>query len=155
LKHYLLSVFFIVTLAACGPKVIFDEHKDISTPWKYQDAIQYNYEIVDTSLAYDLSLIVKHAIDFSYENLYIKTTTTFPDGKMVLNPVSLQLSDPSGNWIGDCNSQSCKTNIEIFSGAHFKNAGKYGLSIEQFSRDEQLSGIQGFQLKITEHQSQH
>ena len=74
---------------------------------------------------------------------------------MVLNPVSLQLSDPSGNWIGDCNSQSCKTNIEIFSGAHFKNAGKYGLSIEQFSRDEQLSGIQGFQLKITEHQSQH
>lgn len=154
LKQYLLSVIIIATTAACGPKVIFDENRDVSDPWKYQNTIEYAYEIIDTTLAYDLQLIVKHSTEFSFENLYIKTTTTFPDGKSVTNPVSLQLADPNGNWIGDCSGRACKTNIEIFSGAHFKNAGKYGLSIQQFSRNEQLSGIQGFQLKITEHQSQ-
>ena len=139
---------------SCGPKVIFSDKQEIADRWTYNSPVTFTYEIADTVKSYNLQLIVDHNKDFKYENLYINATTVFPDGKKITNPVSLQLTNPDGEWIGNCFGDQCSLTIDILSGAFYKSAGKYSLEIEQYSRAEILEGIKAIELKIIEHQSQ-
>lgn len=106
--------------------------------------------IEDTLKPYDLQLIVGHKSDFSFENLYINATTVFPEGDKTTYPVSLQLTDGSGDWLGQCSGDNCITKIEISPGAYYKKIGKYQIIIEQFSRKSSLEGINDLTLKISE-----
>ena len=72
----------------------------------------------------------------------------------ITNPVSLQMTNPESEWIGNCSGDQCTLSIDILSGAFYKSIGKYSLIIEQFSRSEILEGIKAIELKIIEHQSQ-
>jgi gliding motility-associated lipoprotein GldH len=140
-------------MISCGPTVIYDQTETIEKPWDYFSPITFEYNISDTLMPYDLQLIVDHTSSFTYENLYINATTIFPDGNKTSHPVSLQLANASGDWLGDCSGDKCETAIEISSSAYFKKVGKYKLIIEQFSRNSGLEGINKFTLKIIEHQN--
>ena len=141
-------------MMSCGPKVIFSDKQEIADKWTYASPNTFTYEIEDTLKSYDLQLIVDHNKDFKYENLYINASTVFPDGKKITNPVSLQMTNPESEWIGNCSGDQCTLSIDILSGAFYKSIGKYSLIIEQFSRSEILEGIKAIELKIIEHQSQ-
>ncbi len=140
-------------MTSCGPKVIYDQKVEVKNPWQYSSPATFEYEVLDTTISYDLQLDVTHTIDFSFENLYINATTVFPDGKKSTHPVSLQFANESGDWIGNCTGESCNIMIDISSGSFFKTVGKYGLNIEQYSRKDGLEGIKSLTLKITEHQN--
>lgn len=152
LVKYLFFVLFFVMLYACGPKTIFDQNEDVPNPWSYADKISFEYEVQDTSVAYDLLLSINHEIDFSFENLYLNITTVFPDGEKITNPVSFQLSDSQTNWIGDCGNKNCDIEIEMSTKAYYKKKGKYTLIFEQHSRKDNLEGINSLTVKIQEHE---
>jgi len=149
-SKYIIGIVTIVILASCGPKVVFEKTEIIKNPWDYFSPVTFEYVITDTLVPYDLQLIIGHSSDFTYENLYINATTIFPDDKKTAHPVSLQLTNETGNWLGDCAGDNCKTKIEISPGAYYKKTGKYRLIIEQYSRKSSLEGINNLTLKITE-----
>lgn len=149
-KIPVVGLLFFVFLSSCGPKVIFQEKTNLEDLWLHIDKIRFDYEVSDISRPYDLLLNVTHDDDFSYENLYINVTTVFPDGKNTVNPVSLQLADYNGDWLGDCDGKSCVLSIEISTKAYFEKSGKYSLQLEQYSRKDSLRGIRLLELKILE-----
>ena len=135
-------------VCSCGGKVIYQETIDISDPWSKTDSISFQYDIVDTLVPYDLILKVEHSPSFGYENLYLMVNTKFPDGQIKRGPLSLQLANNNGSWIGDCNDESCTIKIHLSSIAYFKTPGLYTLSFAQFSRESQLSGIKKLTLSV-------
>lgn len=135
---------------SCGPKVIFDQKVSIPGLWLYDNNIKFDFEVNDETKKYDLILILSHSDVFSYENLYINATTIFPDGTKTTNPVSLQLADENGEWLGDCSGNNCTISLEMSSAAYFKEVGKYSIILDQFSRNDNLDGISAIELKVVE-----
>lgn len=149
--HFFILLFFLLSLAACGPKYAINKKYDITGgTWTYADSIRFAFDIADTLSLYDLSLGVKHSTSFGYQNLYARISTQFPDGTRLSKPLSLELADKAGIWQGDCNSKTCTIEIPIQEGAYFNQPGKYVITIEQFMRDSVVNGVQSVTLKVAE-----
>lgn len=154
MKHLVIFSILLLNLSSCGPNVIFDQKESISDPWPYDDIKKFDFEITDNAKTYDLILILTHSDVFSYENIYLNATTIFPDGSKTTNPVSLQLADKNGGWIGDCTGDNCSIPIEMSSASYFKSNGKYSIILEQYSRKDSLEGISAIELKVLESQKE-
>lgn len=151
LKYLITALVISLYLVSCGPKVIYTHKVDIKQPWDYFSPVTFEYEITDTIEAYDLQLSVVHADNFTFENMYVNATTIFPDGKKITRPVSLQLANSNGDWLGTCSGDHCTIQIPISTGAYYKSTGKYSLIFDQYSRKGNLEGIQSLEMEITAH----
>ena len=142
--------FCLLSHWACNNGTLYEETKTIPAPWKYADKVAFDYEVKDTTKAYDLLVNISHTDNFAYENIYMMITTIFPGGDSTRNPLSLQLAGPDGQWQGSCSGQTCELLIPVSSGAYFKKPGTYSLIFEQYSREEGLTGIEQLGLTISE-----
>ncbi len=148
LKIKQLYILLCLGMMSCSQDVIYEHQEKINTPWKYGDQLKFEYEVTDTVPAYDMIITIGHQSSFSYENIYLNTTTIFPDGRSITHPVSFQLADDKGDWTGSCAGDDCSIDIEMSSGAFFKSPGKYQLIFDQYSRDDSLSGIQSIAIIV-------
>lgn len=144
-------LFAICTLFffACGNDYSFE--KTINIPdasWSYENVLPFEFEVTDTTKAYQILLEVEHAGDFGFQNCYVQITTRFPNGEEKKQPVSLELAAQSGIWTGDCSGNDCTIEIPLQAKARFKQPGKHSITVEQFMRVNPLPGIKAVSLKI-------
>ena len=138
-------------LFACGPTVIYDQQKEMpETGWAYQDTARYDFSIPATDQAYDLVLNLEYGTAFPYQNFYVKIHTGFPSGKRTTEEVSLQLAGDFGAWLGDCGGEVCDQEITILRNAKFAETGEYYLTVEQYTREPVLGGIDALGLAVRE-----
>ena len=98
-------------------------------------------DAADTTTVYHLDLVVGHEETFGFQNLYIKTTTTFPSGKEVVSVTSLELLDEEGNWAGDLGENCCKVQLPLQKRFTFPEVGQYTWSVEPWMRMDTIKGI--------------
>lgn len=145
------ALLFVVILSSCGNNksyilegtTTFDE-----STWVQADTLDYNVNISDTTTRYNIGMTLKHNKDYTYQNIYLMIYTTFPDGKRYSKQVNIDIADKTGKWYSDCSGNTCTVEIDIQREAIFNQAGKYTFTIEQFTRDEQLSNIQSISFYI-------
>ena len=142
------SLLASLALVACGPDVIYERDVPLPGTWTYADSVSFAYDIPDTSRAYDLQLSLKHTDAFATQNLYARFVTVYPDGRRQSEPVSLELADQAGRWLGDCSGAACELRIPLQDSTRFPLPGTYGLVVHQYMRDEALDGIDGVGLRI-------
>ncbi|MBK8562024.1 MAG: gliding motility lipoprotein GldH [Saprospiraceae bacterium] len=136
-------------LTACNNDLIFDESKDIpNATWSYDAPVGFDFEVQDTTKAYQVLLEVAHAGDFGYQNCYVQITTRFPNGEEKKQTVSLELAAQSGIWNGECSGNECTIEILLQAKAKFKAPGKHSIIVEQFMRVNPLPGIEAIGLII-------
>ena len=145
----MLGVMALLLLSACGPAVVYDEEVALPGQWTYADSAVFAYEIADTSLRYDLQLSLKHTDAFPTQNLYARFVTAYPNGLRESQPVSLELADKYGRWLGDCGGERCTLTVPIQRGAQYPEPGRYGLILHQYGRTEALNGVEGVGLSVT------
>jgi gliding motility-associated lipoprotein GldH len=141
-----------VGITACKDNLLIDEKKDIpNLEWTYRDSLSYTFLISDTTKIYNMSLNIEHSPEYSWQNLYVRVHTTFPNGKRLSKNVSLDLADKSGKWLGDCNSKACHTAIALQPNAFFTPAGKYIVTVAQHTRQDSIRGVYsvGFSIEDT------
>ena len=137
-------------LCSCGPRVIHSDKLDIGKQWSYGNTLISEYTAQDTSSKYDLALKLIHTKEFEYQNVYLNVATSFPDGVKTTNPLSLDLSTKTGNWLGKCNSKDCEITFSFQDNFSFKTLGKHKFEIGQYSREDQLEGISEIELILFE-----
>lgn len=141
LSFLLFSIFLFIW--SCGPNIVTSESQSFGeSGWPYQDTLHVKLDIQDTSKIYNLFLDIQHSIEFSYQNFYVNIYTSFPDGQRIKELVSLELMDEQSIWLGDCNTNSCTLRIPIQQGAFFNQLGPHQITIEQYSRQNPLPGIE-------------
>lgn len=145
----LLALLFLAALSGCRSDVVFEAQKDIPNGrWMYSDTMEYRFDIADTSLVYNMYLDIAHADTFAYQNLYVKLTTIFPDGKRLKKTLSLDLFDAKGNPIGKKSGNGITQHLLLQENTFFNKAGQYGLTVEQNMRRDSLPGISRLGLSI-------
>lgn len=149
--YILLTCTILTCLMSCTETPFFEKQVDIpSSIWSYGNKPVYEVSIVDTANHYDLFLEVDHSIDFSFQNLYIKITTGFPKIEDKTEQLSIDLANKKGEWKGSCNNNDCVAKVYLLEGFKFADAGNYTFTLEQFSRQEKLEGINSLNLQIFE-----
>ena len=140
---------FLLSLSACGPDITYQDSKEIGAAgWSYADSVSFEFPVTDTTDRYDLVLSVTHGADFPYQNFYTRISTHLPDGTVLTQPLSLQLSDKFGAWFGDCSGGSCTTDISLQEGAKFTELGDHRLVVAQYSREDPLPNVTGLAFRI-------
>jgi gliding motility-associated lipoprotein GldH len=149
IHHYVfMSVIFV--LSSCGPKVIYES--GVTFPdqiWTYQDSIAFTFTPEKAETAYDLVLSVNHAIDFTWENVYIEIHTINEADQRTVQPLSINLSNGFGQWKGECGGDNCEIDI-LLATRRYKNLFEQRLVFYQHSREEALEGINQLSFKIVE-----
>ena len=128
---------------ACADGYLYEAEKKIANEkWAYADTLDFVVPVADTTQLYNLYIAFTHADTFSSQNVYVKLYTRFPDGKRVQRIRSFDLFDAQGNPNGDCSGKKCETKILLQDRLYFNQLGDYQITLEQFSRENPLGGIQ-------------
>ena len=149
MRILLLSIVLI--FVGCGPNIVFEQTYDVGEEWSYDEVMNFVMEAQDTTQQYDLQFVLDHSVDFTYQNLYVLISTTYPDGVTVEDIVSLQLANKLGEFNGSCSGESCKLIVILQEGFRFKQLGTHTITIAQHSRREILEGISSGQLRLVEY----
>lgn len=134
--------FFVLILIGCDRKAAFDVRVSPQAGiWTYNDDLVLNFEIVDTSIIYDLTLSVEHSRDYPWENLYVEIENIFPDGDTLSRPLSLELADKRGKWQGECSGSTCEAIIDLQKSVFFPKKGSYQIRLKQHMRQDSIPGL--------------
>lgn len=148
-NSFLFFILFVVTFSACNDGIIYEENKEIpNSSFNKGTELLYEFDISDTVSRYDVLLNVNHSQEYSYQNLYVKIKTVFPDAKSIEDIVSLELSKSGTEWQGKCSGDDCTVPIVLVENTKFKTPGKYKISISQYGRTETVEGLNAFTLVV-------
>jgi gliding motility-associated lipoprotein GldH len=152
-KYRFLSLLFPFTLiyAACSGGSFYEStHTFTDVNWSYEDTIKFAFNIQDTSLRYNMYLDIEHKSTYPFQNLYVKIHSAFPDGQLISEQHSLELQGKNGTWISVCRGQDCGIRFILRENMRFDQLGAYTVFLEQFTRTENLKGVEslGLVLKI-------
>jgi gliding motility-associated lipoprotein GldH len=146
---FIIVCFFAFN--ACNSNIAFEEQKPIKNgTWCYADSLIYKFDIGDTSKRYNMYLRFDYSDKFTYQNVYLKLNTAFPNGKKLSKILSLDLFDSAGKVLGKGKEEDCKIQIMLQENTFFNQAGAYALSVEQNMRVDSLQGISGVGLVLEE-----
>lgn len=141
---YLLSIilFFSLFQSACEEHNFFEKNVEIeNAQWAYSDTLNYSFSITDTLETYNLYLDFTYVDTFPKQNIYLKLHTQFPDGKRLSKQKAFDLFDVQGQPLGRCSGHECRVRILLQEKAFFNTPGAYTITLEQYTRQEVLSGV--------------
>lgn len=152
MRLYFRFIFFSLALAcfmtACGSDAIFSEKKEIQDEWSYSDVYDFSFDVQDTSLLYNMYVLVDFDANYNHQNLYFKIKTKFPNGKQDSVIRSIDFFDVQGRPNADCSAELCSLRAFLQENAYFNLQGTYHISIAQHSRTPALSTIQAIGLEV-------
>ena len=146
-----IPILALLLMTGCGPKVVFEKTVKLNGVWTYANSQSFEFEVKDTTPAYDLFLDVSHISDFPYQNIYTQVKTVFPDRKEVEHVISLNLADENNQWVGDCSSSSCLAHLVLSENIYFNTPGRYKIILQQFGRKDSLQGVESLHFTLSEH----
>lgn len=142
--------FLVFFLLGCGPKIEFQKEINVGDEWSYSEHMDFTFFVKDTSQVYNLEYLLTHSETYPYQNLYVKINTTYPDGKVIDDILSLQLASTYGEFEGKCASQKCTAPILLQERFRFRQLGQHSVSITQYSRKEDQVGVYSGKLRLVE-----
>ena len=147
---FLLSTCLIlISLTGCGKSYFFSETTEIpAQTWTYANIPEFEVNVEDITVKYNLLLDITHNVDFPYQNIYIKFHATDPTGNQTVTQVPIEFANKGGVWFGDCGKEWCHLEGFLQKNIQFSETGKYFFKLEQYMRIEALEGIQSVGLKI-------
>ncbi|MCV9388048.1 gliding motility lipoprotein GldH [Reichenbachiella ulvae] len=157
IKHLLLICCTAVAIAlySCSGGTLIDQSQDMSEGvWHVDSLASFDYVIEDTTLKYDISYLVRYAVDYPYYNLYVTYYLEDSVGN-ILNSQQQELilfdkttGQPLGTGLGDLYDRE----VKIFEDYTFDQTMKYHFKVKHYMRMQELPGILSFGLKVTENE---
>lgn len=146
---FCLSLLVLLCIVACGDNFVFQQKKIIpNQQWNYQDSLNFDVAIQDTTSIYNLYIDIEHSVEYPKQNLYLQIHTLFPKGERTKQAISFDLADKIGQWKGDCSNEWCTKRVFLQENAYFNQAGAYTFTIEQYMRTNPLKDIKSISFSL-------
>ena len=121
-----LLVFLV--LLSCSDTTYLEYHSFNNNAWDSDSAVIFNYTILDTTKKYNLSLKIRHTVDYEFQNLFL-----FLDGEKK-DTVEIMLANKNGKWKGVGVSNVRELEYFFDKEKVFLQRKEYELRIEQAMR---------------------
>lgn len=142
MRFFILLAATALLIISCNKDiVVYEEWDFVQDTWVHGDKKTMTIPAPDTTSNYKLDLLVRHTVDYPYQNFYIRTVTTYPSGKEVASVTSLELANKDGTWAGDCSGDDCYLELPLQRKFTFPESGDYTWSVEPYMRVDTIEGI--------------
>ena len=150
------KLFLIISLAAlvcgCDDSRIYEVNHDFQErAWLVTEKPEFEFEISDNTVRYNLYCNVRNSVEFPYTRLFIKYQLQDSAGKSLegkMLPAFLfdqHTGEPQGSsGLGDIYDQR----FPIISNYQFPARGKYKINFEQYMRKDTLEGVLAVGLRV-------
>ncbi len=131
----LCAILFI----SCGRNTQETYHSFNHNEWNSDSIVVFKYNIYDTIKSYDLSLKIRHTVDYEFQNLFL-----FLIGEK-RDTVEIELANKQGEWLGSGISDVREVEYIFCKKREFKNSGEYIVGVEQAMRYGPLNRIENLE----------
>lgn len=136
-------------MGSCSERLHYDHTIGFAnSTWSYDAPALFEFDIQENSDKFNLFLDIDHSTDYPFENLYLRIKTEFPDQRIALDTLSIELVSNKGSWVGECGSKDCDLKVFLQEKIKFKDSGLHKISIEQFTRESELKGIKSIAFSV-------
>ena len=145
---YILPVILVMSFYGCT-KYEVQVSLELNDEWNEIQILEAEMMIQDTSKRYQIGMWIDHLVTYSYQNIYIFTITSYPDGTKREQIVPIDLADKQGRWYGKCKNSNCRVQIILQDRARFDQLGAHNIQIQPHLRMNPVPGIRevGFFLR--------
>lgn len=146
--QWAIVFIFCLNLVSCSN--VYDQTTIIENGvWTTENTIEFEFEIQDTSILYDVFVEVNHSVDYAYQNVYCLVETFELDSRIREDLCSLELADSKGNWkTEDCSEEHCNRKIPFIIKTQFNKPGVHKIVFKQNTREEHLEGLNSLRLLV-------
>ncbi len=149
IKIILFISLAMICLAACSGKIVYSKYHTFGeSEWHAKDKAVFDLDIADTQNFNNISLMVRHAESYPFNNLFLFVTTTYPDGKITRDTMEVVLASDKGEWFGSGAGDIFDYKVPIKKNVRFPLAGKYKFEFEQAMRVDPLPMMMDFGFEI-------
>jgi gliding motility-associated lipoprotein GldH len=140
----------IITLSGCSRNGVFE--KDVLIPgYKWETGFQpkIEFELNDTTSAYNVFIVFRHTNAYNYNNLWIKAAVKEPGSpNWKTGQYDLLLATNDKGWLGSGMDDIFEHRILIQPQTKFRKPGKYEYAIQQIMREDPLANAMNIGLRI-------
>ena len=136
-------------LSSCNKNIVYSKYQTFEDEqWYAKDKAVFDLDINDTQTLNNISLMVRHADTYPYNNLFLFVTTKYPDGKVLTDTMEVILANNKGEWLGSGVGDIFDFKVPIKKNVRFPLGGKYQFVFEQAMRVDPLPMIMDFGFEI-------
>jgi gliding motility-associated lipoprotein GldH len=144
-----ISCAFLFT--SCTSIDIYE--KDVTIPgFKWQSSFkpEFTFTIKDTTVPYQLFLVLRHNERYNYNNIWINLYSQPPGDTMHKASFELPLAT-NEKWLGTGMDDIYEHRIKL-TNAQYLKAGEYHFKIEQIMREDPLENVMNVGLRVEKKQ---
>lgn len=157
LQLYIVFIFAAFYISACDEHRVFEREIDFKKQeWLSSDTLDFVAQIEDQKPK-SLYINVRHRFDFNWRNVWLNLGIYFPNDSLYEMPINIPLSQPDGQWFGDCSGDICRIQFPIstYTNYAFPDTGEYLFRLSHEMREDPLmeimsAGIRVEHTKLTE-----
>jgi gliding motility-associated lipoprotein GldH len=154
-SRILLFIQFIacsIFLSACTDIDLYEKVAAIPDhQWKGSFKPSFTFEIQDTTVPYQVYVILRHNEKYNYNNIWVNLHTKSPDSTISKAQYELPLANTEKGWLGTGMDDLYEHRIAltpINQRFYFKKAGTYTFTLEHVMREEPLENVMNIGLRI-------
>lgn len=152
MRTFFLVVLMGLLLLCCDSSRVFENYAEFKDKtWKVQEHATFDFLITDTATHYNIYYSVRNSLDYPYARLFVNYTLFDSAGNQLAKKlVSHYLFDqktgkPEGrSGLGDVYDHQ----FPLLLTYSFKTPGRYRMELEQFNRQDTLSGILAVGIRV-------
>lgn len=147
----IVSLFFvgIFLLASCNNASVYNKYNDIEDhTWDKDSVCFFSYNAEDTINHYDVLLNIRHNSEFRFQNLWLFTVSTDPNGNIAKDTLECYLYNQLGEPLGQDYFFVYEMPLFYMQNIKFPIKGEYKFEIYQAMRDTILKGVESIGLTI-------
>ena len=134
-----ICIFLLFVFFSCD-KTVYESHNSFEEKSLNTDSvITFNYNISDTLNSYEMSILVRHTVDYEYQNLFLFLSGDLND------TIELELADKIGKWKGSGLSDIREFEYLFANNKVFSKKGNHSINIEQamrFGAEEKIQNLE-------------
>ena len=148
----LITYCLLLITAFVGCKQIDVFERNASIPkheWNYNFQPSFEFNIADTSIEYNLYVVLRHTDAYKYNNIWLNIGTQFPADTMRFQRFDLLLGDDAKGWEGAGMDDIWEIRRSVTNGPiKFRKKGKYKFIVGQIMRENPLPNILSVGIRV-------
>jgi gliding motility-associated lipoprotein GldH len=151
----LLSLSCGLWLSSCQTVDLYE--KNLAIPkhaWSSSFKPEFRFTIKDTSVPYNIFIVLRHNEQYNYNNIWLNLTTQSPGGTVQKEKIELPLATTEKGWLGTGMDDLYEHRILITPGPPdlYLKKGDYIFTIEQVMREDPLRNVFNIGLRVEKKQ---
>lgn len=158
LKRRVLKIFYWLPLAffsffsSCDTINLYEKTTPIpGHRWTSNFKPQFKFTITDTTVPYQVFVLLRHTDRYNYNNIWINLYTQAPGDSIQKVQYELPLASKDKGWLGSAMDDIYEHRISITpqnQNLYFRRAGEYTFSIEHIMREDPLQQVLDIGLRL-------